>query len=173
MPITSLSLVNQKLAHARALVRAASTLSIPGNAAERLTQQALLDGAVFHLVCGYQHYLHELAENYRVKNLSSVKDEKTLSDALAELGKESSEVVELALIQGAADSWLSQLQRYYHQLWALPLDESDNHNIKSATLIPLVVLDDVTRSVTLQQVEVWEKSFSTIITRHRETSAEY
>lgn len=173
MPITSLSLVNQKLAHARALVRAVSISSIPDNATEHLTQQALLDGAVFHLVCGYQHYLRELAENYRVKNLDSVKDEKTLADVLAELGKESAEVVELALIKDAVDSWLSQLQRYYQQLWALPLDVSDNHNLKSDTLIPLVVLDDVTRGVTLQQVEAWEKSFSTIIARHRETSAEY
>ena len=71
MANSSLSLVNQKLAYARALIKQASPLSNSTTTSERLQLRALLDASVFHLMCGIHHYLREIAENYRVKNVGT------------------------------------------------------------------------------------------------------
>ena len=74
MANASLSRVNQKLAYARALLKRASVSGHPTSAAERLQLQALLDAVVFHLACGFHHYLREVAENYRVADVAEIND---------------------------------------------------------------------------------------------------
>src|SRR5690606_30182725 len=119
MSVNSLSLVNQKLAYARALLALVQVRGTHEKAADALQRKALLDAAVSHLVCAHQHYLRELAESLRVKLSPSIKSERDLVDALTELGKTSSEALELLSLRTKDGSWLASLYRSYEQQWMM------------------------------------------------------
>lgn len=148
----------------------------PTNSAQRLHHSAILDAVVFHLMCGYQNYLRELAENYRVVNFSLIDSEASLLSALDLIGKVPSEAVELSNLRHQPSSWLTQLHSYYESLWLAsdlgpPVNKASPENV-----IPLVSLDEESFThprVQLEQVTVWEKAFSELIARQRETSCEY
>lgn len=175
MGIKSLSLVNQKLAHTRVLLRIAQGLPGNGGSGSRLQFSALIDGAMFHLICGYRHYLHEIAETYQVKSVANISTNQDLDEALAVLGKSPSEADELRTLL-ASDSWLVQLQSCYSRLWLMPEATGQSFSALDDGLIKVVSLDagnNAWESPTLADVINWEKAFNDLVNRHRETSSEY
>ena len=177
MANASLSRVNQKLAYARALLKIASVSGHPTSAAERLQLQALMDAVVFHLVCGFHHYLRELAENYRVADVAEINDCSSLVAALAAIDKAPAEATELTLLVDESNSWLGQLQRYYKSVWSVSKDDSEHrdNDAESDNLIAVKILEgsDQDLDVDLEILRQWENAFSSLIARQRETSSEY
>lgn len=177
MAISNLSLVNQKLAYARVLLKMLP-VTATANPSERLRHQALLDSTVFQLACGYQHYLRELADNYRVKNLAAIYTETDLLEALGKLEKVPSEATELQLLRRQPDSWLAQLHKHYESLWLPPVSEPEPPSAlpHHEELIHVVALDSTGPAVdrgTYAKVAEWERSFTSLVARQRETSCEY
>lgn len=176
MANSSLSLVNQKLAYARALIKQASPLSDTTTTSERLQLRALLDASVFHLMCGIHHYLREIAENYRVKNVGTIEDTAGLLAALAAIDKEPSEATELSFLLQDSSSWLSQMQNYYARLGSFVEVEVKtqvkgvDENLIAVREIPAA---DVAQEPDWNMVNEWEGAFTQLIARQRETSAEY
>lgn len=170
----SLSLVNQKLAYVRAALKEAA---VPGGGAKKLQQQAMLDAAAFHLMCGFNHYLREVAETYQVKDVAMINDCASLWTALSAMDKEPAEALELQLLAGDNASWLGQLQRYYQNLWATPKAEPEHRGKEEeqGNLIAVKVIDvvDETQEVNLDVIQSWAESFSAMVARQRETSSEY
>jgi hypothetical protein len=175
MPATCLSLVNQKLAYARELLALVPDRAASENPKGRLLCRALVDAAIAHLVCAYQHYLRELGENYRIKQLASIKCEQDLIATLGELGRTSSEVDELLQLRADETSWLAKLFRSYESQSALPLPTAQIATPKAENLISLVEVNDASTEleVTPERVTLWQQDFVGLIQRQRETSAEY
>lgn len=176
MANASLSLVNQKLAYARVLLKQASTSGLAATSMGRLQLQATLDAAVFHLVCGFDHYLREVAENYQVKDVEAIHDCSGLLSALAAIDKEPSEALELALLSQDPASWVGQMEHYYKSLWFTARPRKDNRAPQvDSDLIPVKAIPaiDDPREVDLDAVHAWERSFAALIARQRETSSEY
>lgn len=176
MAINSLSLVNQKLAYVRTLLRMASTTAVAANLAEVKQQQALLDSAVFQLICGYHHYLREIADNYRIKNLTAIFNESSLLEELSRVDKVPSEASEISLLRQQQDSWLAQLHSYYDSLWLPPMQGQKVVRSSPGEFIQVVdlgVADAIPNSVTLQIVAEWESAFNALVARQRETASEY
>ena len=162
----SLTRVNQKLMQAKCLLQvvdADSLLPVHLN--------ALLEGAAFHLLCAYQHYLREIAEAYGLKNAVALRSEDDLIAAFEAAKKYPAEAKELVVLRKDANCWLVQLQNYYDSLWRLPVakDARDNDN-----LITLVNMDSAdVASVDLGRVQGWQRDFMALVLRQRETSAEF
>lgn len=166
---TSLTRVNQKLAYCRALLKQLSRDGAPGNANERLRQQALLDGAAFHLLCGYRHYLRELAENYSVPDVSRITTEQDLLEALERFGKNPSEARELLTLRTNPDSWLFALQEAFDACWAA----SGAAPVARIEVLDLESPDGAPGKVTQARMTLWFEAFNELVERQRETSAEY
>src|SRR5690606_30326307 len=161
----SLTLVNQKLTHARLLLTALER-------AEGATAPALAEAVVGHLVCAYRHYLRELAENYQVRLPGSIHSEASLSAALAMMDKHPSEAQELADLRTLPSSWVSEMHLTYERLWAYPAQSVASR--ESAGLIPLVPLEDLdVAPLSSGQLREWYEKFQDMLQRHRETSAEW
>lgn len=175
MSVNSLSLVNQKLAYARALLALVQGQGTNEKAADALQRKALLDATVSHLVCGYQHYLRELAEGLRVKSSGSVKAERDLVGALTEIGKTSSEADELLALRIKDDSWLANLYRSYEQQWAMTAKPSASRAATDENLIGAVAIDQSleTTEASVTNVMLWYNALVDVIQRQRETCAEY
>lgn len=178
MSIRSLSLVNQKLAYARSLAALLScpiSGDTPDTPKESLQRQALLDAAVMHMVCAYQHYLREIAESYFVKGAGLIKVEQDLVSILQEAGKSPADVQELQRLRADENSWLSHLFFNYERQWAFPAVQPAKQKSTNDGLIVLVNIDvpDEERHVTLSLLSAWHKQFVELIQRQRETRAEY
>lgn len=175
MPVTCLSLVNQKLAYARALLNLALAQDFDGTAKNQLLQRALFDAVVAHLVCAYQHYLRELGESYRIKQLSLIKNERDLIAVFSEQGKTSSEIDELVQLKADSTSWLSRLFNSFERQSALPNPSVQVAPAKDENLISLFEVneDSVEVSTSLDDLAQWLQQFIALIQRQRETSAEY
>lgn len=172
MAITHLSLVNQKLAYAKATLSLATDDNLG-----RLQQQALVDACVFHLVSAYRFYLRELGENYRVKNLMAINDSKQLMIALSALDKAPSEATELVTLEAEAQSWLAQLLAYFESLQQSPTVMKEAKAFVSDELIQAV---DITNAPTepsppptANDLTAALDNFRQLVQRQRETSAEY
>jgi hypothetical protein len=159
----SLTRVNQKLGQARALLQQSDEARLT-----EVHRQSLLEGACFHLVCAYQHYLRELGENYGLKNSSAITTEEELAKALAMAGKHPAEAEELRQLR-QVDSWLASLHVFYQSLWQTPkpVAQSDEG------LINLIDLDQAPPSVSLEMLRQWHSEFAALVRRQRETSAEF
>ncbi len=169
MAASNLSLVNQKLAYCRAMMKLIQAEPAPKRADDRLKRQALLDAGAFHLLCAYHHYLRELAENYAVPDTSRILSEQDLLRALERLGKNPSEARELQALNDDADSWLAGLRNAYDTFWQPPAGDS-------AQRIEVVDLDSppgAARQVSRETLEGWYRAFNELVERQRETSAEY
>lgn len=175
MATSSLSFVNQKLAYARALLKQASEISVPADSGVRLQLQATLDAVVFHLACGFTHYLREVAENYQVKDVEAVHDCSSLQAALAAIDKEPAEAAELSFLYQDTASWVGQMHSYYKSLWSRAPSGEQKRSQDNDSLIPVKIIEvsDGVREVDLDTVRAWERSFTTLISRQRETSSEY
>lgn len=166
----SLTQVNQKLAYARALFKQCWREADSQSVNRRLTSQALLDGAVFHLLCAYRHYLRELAETYAVPEAGQILTEADLVEALENLGKNPAEARELLALRWDSDSWLTGLQTAYNACWETPEPEANRHRIK---VLDLEAPEGRPGQVTTERLQRWLEAFEELTERQRETSAEY
>lgn len=175
MSVNSLSLVNQKLAYARALLALVPVRGNHEKAADALQRKALLDATVSHLVCAHQHYLRELAESLRLTLSTSIKTERDLIDALTGLGKTSSEVHELLALRTKDDSWLASLYRSYEQQWTMSVTPPVSRTPTGENLIGAVAVDHNSEATeaSLTNVTIWYNALADVIQRQRETCAEY
>jgi hypothetical protein len=160
----SLSLVNQKLTHARLLLAQLKH-------AEGVLANALAESVVGQLACAYRHYLRELAEAYQVRVPGGIVSEADLTSALLALNKQPTEAQELVDLRARPDSWVSELQLAYEQLWRTPAQSVPPR--ESAGLIPLVPMDTEPLALSVERLSLWYESFIDMIQRHRETSAEW
>jgi hypothetical protein len=175
MTTTNLSLVNQKLGYARVLIQQLTTHSV---AQSRLLNEALAEAAVSHLVCGFRHYLRELAEANGVKPLASIIKLDGLAAVLAEAAKVSAEMEELQQLQANPASWLAHLHHAYEQQWAPPSANGGKADptrpavsVDDENLIQLTVIEE-TPDLQLQ-LSRWYEAFSELVLRHRQNLAEY
>lgn len=175
MPINSLSLVNQKLAYARALLALVPAQEAHDDSTSALQRKALLDATVSHLICAYQLYLRELADNFQVKLSASIKTERDLVSALDELGKTPSESTELLQLRADEDSWLACLHRSHEQQWNLPIAAPQIGRSMEENLIGIIPIDAKSEAIeaSLPHVTAWNKALVALIQRQRETSVEY
>ena len=162
----SLTRVNQKLMQAKQLLQVVDV-----NSLTPVHLNALLEGAAFHLMCSYQHYLREIAETYGLKNVVVLRSEDDLIGAFEAAKKYPAEAEELVALRKDVKSWLVQLQSYYDSLWRLPVV---NENRDADNLINLVNVDSVDLiDVDLGGVQGWQRDFTSLVLRQRETSAEF
>ncbi len=162
----SLTPVNQKLMQAKQLLQVVDVSSLTS-----VHLNALLEGAAFHLICAYQHYLREIAETYGLKNVVALRSESDLIGAFEAAKKYPAEAEELVALRKDEKSWLVQLQTYYDSLWRLPVV---NENRDSDNLISLVNMDSVDLiDVDLRVIQGWQCDFTALVLRQRETSAEF
>lgn len=169
MAASSLSLVNQKLAYCRAMMKLNQAEPAPKRADDRLKRQALLDAGTFHLLCAYHHYLRELAENYAVPDTAHIRSEQDLLRALERLGKDPSESRELQALNDDADSWLTGLRNAYQTFWQPPAGDS----VQRIDVVDLDAPRSAARPVSRENLEAWYLAFNALVERQRETSAEY
>jgi hypothetical protein len=162
----SLTRVNQKLMQAKQLLQVVDV-----NSLTPIHRNALLEGAAFHLMCAYQHYLREIAETYGLKNVVVLRSEDDLLGAFEAAKKYPAEAEELVALRKDAKSWLVQLQSYYDSLWRLPIV---NESRDSNNLISLVDMDSVDLiDINLGVIQGWQHDFTALVLRQRETSAEF
>jgi len=162
----SLTRVNQKLMQTKHLLQVVNVDSLAP-----VHLNALLEGAAFHLICAYQHYLREIAETYNLKNVVALRSEDDLIGAFEAAKKYPAEAEELVTLRKDGKSWLVQLQSYYDSLWRLPV-ASENRDADN--LISLVNMDSADAvEVDLAVIQGWQRDFVALVMRQRETSAEF
>ncbi len=177
MTISHLSLVNQKLAYARAIIRNLEAPTPELNAAQRLNRQALGDAVVFHLIVALHFYVRELAEHQSINNLSAINSTQDLLTVLQQADRVSSESIELHTLSQTPDSWLYQLLGYHDQLLQSPEKPKEKKSFGQENLIALVELtepsDRAPFELCADHLNSWFNDFRDLITRQRETSAEF
>lgn len=165
----SLTRVNQKLAQAKAVIDSADKAALTS-----IQLNSLQEAAAFHLMCGYQHYLREIAETYWLKNSADIRTEADLITAFETAKKHPVEAEELIALRNEENSWLGQIHSYYKSLWTVPvitLSDTQNDDL----LIKAVTLESVfdIAEVDLTLIASWHSSFAALVMRQRETSAEF
>jgi hypothetical protein len=177
MPISHLSLVNQKMAYAGSIIALLNPSQCNAKTESKLQQQALGEAAVFHLAMAVHFYLRELADHYRIKNLSAINSVEDLAAVLQQADRVSSESCELLSLVQTNGAWLNQLTQYYDQLFKSPEKPKEKKAFGSENLIELVELaefeDSSSQPITHQLLTSWLDSFRALIIRQRDTSAEY
>jgi len=162
----SLTRVNQKLMQAKQLLQVVDVDSLTP-----VHINALLEGATFHLMCAYHHYLREIAEAYGLKNIVVLRSENDLINAFEAAKKYPVEAEELVVLRKDASSWLVQLQAYYDSLWRLPVVKETHDDDNLINLIAMDSADEV--DVDLSGIQAWLHEFTALVLRQRETSAEF
>jgi len=177
MTISHLSLVNQKLAYAKVIIRSLEDQIAEFNTAQKLNRQALSDAVVFHLVVALHFYLRELAERQSIKDLTAINSTQDLVRALEQADRVSSESIELHTLSQTPDSWLYQLLDYHDQLMKSPQKPKEKKSFGQENLIVLVELTEAGNraplELTANLLSSWHNSFRDLIIRQRETSAEF
>lgn len=173
MAITHLSLVNQKLAHAKALLSLLLVNKDPNN---RLQQTALTDGCALQISLAYHFYLRELAENHGVKNPGAIQDIHQLNNILSAIDKTSSEVAELTELEAVPHSWVRHLMDYVNGLYQSPTIPKAPKAFAPDNLIQAVEITETFLSAKVlgaHDLSNILENFHQLILRQRETSAEY
>lgn len=166
---TGLSLVNQKLAYCRGLLRLERREAQEESPNQRLNRQALLDGTLFHLACAYRHYLRELAETYSLPNSANIISEEELLQRLERQGKSPSEARELKRLKTDQTSWLSQLNECYAACW----QEPEVSGVRQIQVVDLESGPAIVRRATRTHLDAWLAAFTELLERQRSTSAEF
>ncbi len=162
----SLTRVNQKLMQAKSLLQ-----TVDEGTVTPVHLNAVLEGAAFHLICAYQHYLREIAETYGLKNIITLRSELDLINAFEAAKKYPAEAHELNDLRKDSSLWLSQLHNYYDSLWRVPVIADIQ---ETANLISLVDADKTPLvEVNLDVIQGWQGDFTALVLRQRETSAEF
>lgn len=169
MASTGLSLVNQKLAYCRSLLRLERQQTAEEGLNQRLHSQALLDGALFHLACAYRQYLRELAETHNLPNSASIMNEDELLVSLERQGKSPSEARELKHLRTTRASWLSQLHECYAACW----QEPEGNGARQIQVVDLEADSASVRRATRALLDGWLAAFTELLELQRNTSAEY
>lgn len=169
MASTGLSLVNQKLAYCRSLLRLEYQQAGEESPNRRIHSQALLDGALFHLVCAYHQYLRELAETYTLPNSAQITTEEQLLQSLERQGKSPSEARELKQLKTTRTSWLNQLNECYAACW----QEPEVSGVRQIQVVDLEAGPAPVRRATRAHLEDWLAAFTELLERQRSTSAEF
>ncbi|GGO75871.1 hypothetical protein GCM10011348_01690 [Marinobacterium nitratireducens] len=78
--------------------------------------ESFQESVLFHLASGYQAFLREIAERYRL-DAAQVGCFADLDARLEAAGLESPERSELGVLEGNADSWLKQMLLAYEACW--------------------------------------------------------
>ncbi len=177
MAVNHLSLVNQKMAFANAILQRLDISTSELSSKQKLEQQALKDAVIFHLITALHFYLREIAENCRIKNLIQINSIEDLIGALSQADRASSEAEELNDLSQTADSWLSYLLQYRSQLLRSPEKPKEKKSFGQDNLIELVEVfeSDINKcpELTPQLLTSCFDSFRALIMRQRETSAEF
>jgi hypothetical protein len=178
MSISNLSLVNQKLTYASAVLADMASCSVTlAGGAQKLRQQALAEAAVYHLTTALHFYLREIADQYRVKYTSAINSIDDLVNALNALGVSPSEVNELTALKEASDSWLGLLLGQKNAIFKSPEKQKEKKAFiteSTAELLSVVEINEPEPLVMNRQLlSDWLESFRELIGRHRSTYAEY
>lgn len=178
MSISHLSLVNQKLAYASAIVSQLNASLIESKLLNKLQQQALGDAAVFHLSMALHFYLRELAEHHRIKQLSTITSVEGLVSVMEQADKVSSESSELLDLIQTNGTWLNQLTAYYGHLFQSPVKPKEKKAFGlEENRVELIELTEVEANhlaqLTPELLAFWVDSFRALVIRQRETTAEY
>ncbi len=162
----SLTRVNQKLMQAKLLLQDMDQTML-----STVHANSLMEAAAFHLVCAYQHYLREIAENYHLKNIIGLQSESDLIKAFEAAKKYPAEAQELMDLRAAPASWLSRLHAYYDSLWRPSLMSETR---APENLIAFVDPDAEDQPpISLSVITDWQSEFTALVLRQRETSAEF
>jgi hypothetical protein len=181
--INNLSIVNQKLAFAKATERLLSKEVVAQMQAIQV--QSLTQSFLSHLGLAFHFYVRELAERYQLKNTHTINSVDELIKSLASVGKVASEAEELHALLRAQESWLAQLQLYYQALFISPEKPIEKKAFPVAeptdNLINLIEVNEICQVDPLEQLKqltpellsAWLNQFQLLIDRQRDTSAEY
>jgi hypothetical protein len=171
--ISHLSLVNQKLGFARAILSSIE-LGVNGGGKQALLRQAQCEAALIHLYNAYHFYLRELAESNGVKHPATVSSLKTLIEALAELEKHPNEAAELENLSAKTGSWLNRMRAGYESIYKSPPTAPKQKSFRSDNLINVVdVALEPDEKPDFDSLKSWLDEFTALILRQRQTSAEY
>lgn len=168
----SLTRVNQKLNQARLIAEGVESDSLTP-----IRLNAVTEAVAFHLMCAYQHYLREVAETYGLKMALTISTEAELKIAFESAKKYPVEVNELLELRNNCHSWLGQLSSYYDSLWLPPRIPVKNHDHEEPVVMLIAAVNIEVEmgspEITLALVRQWQVEFSSLVTRHRQTNAEF
>lgn len=174
MSRNSSSLVNQKLAFARYLLR--QSRQVADSAEAKLHKNALLEAAIGHLACAYRHYLHELAGYYQLKAVNRFTDEADIMACLVEEGRQGGDLQRLQELRQTPSSWLHELLAAYQASWQAPPDEPVKKafvtGADTAERIVLVELLPDPEEELDRKVAHWCEAFGAMVTDWRQTAFE-
>ncbi|WP_339898669.1 DUF6586 family protein [uncultured Gilvimarinus sp.] len=157
--------VNRRIASARVILA-----ELAGAERTPFARQALLEAALFHLYCGYNHYLRELCAYYGVKSVASIKSASDAALALKRLDKQPAEMSEISELAARPDSWLSQLAAGYQACWA----SDSGADAAADNLIQVHHLDDqVLEALDESLLVQWLAQMQALVERHRQSTTEY
>ncbi len=172
---THLSLVNQKLGFASAMLLLAADSEAVQTGSLRF--RAIQESVLLHLHTAFHFYLRELAETNGFKMPELINSLDSLTNALNQLGKQPSELVELQSLFAQDGSWLSQLHHRYKLVFTSPPKRSEKKAFTQEGMIELV---DLSRGEPQENTELdvkiladWVGEFKALILRQRETGVEY
>lgn len=176
MAITHLSLVNQALANAAALLAMWGARDTRTSQA-RIERRALAAAALQQMAQGYRFYVREIAEQYQLKGLAQLDSAAALAAALTAAGRAPGEAQELQQLEADTHSWLAALLAAARQQTASPVPAPEVKAFAAALqseeaapeLISLVE-EPAEPNVNLP---LWLQAFRQLVLRQRATSAEY
>lgn len=171
-----LSLVNQKLGFATAILAQISNTPNRVTGKQALLHRALCESILLHLYSAYHFYLRELAENNRIGEPESVTSLNVLMTILDQREKHPSEVAELKNLADQPRTWLGQLLTYYTKVFQSPPRQKEKKAFGSDNLIALVELpqdEPDLKELGPDLLSFWINEFKALIARQRETGAEY
>lgn len=175
---THLSLVNQKMGFATAILAVVDDISAEvATSKQKLRQQATCESVLLHLYTAFHFYLRELAENNGIKNPENISSLQTLVTALDQLGKQPSEVIELQDLVVRDSSWLNMLLQQHEHIFKSPPKKIEKKAFGTESMIELVDLTRIDESPNTELgpalLKAWIAEFKALILRQRETGAEY
>ncbi len=172
---THLSLVNQKLGFASAMLLLASNPEVAPTGSLRC--RAIQESVLIHLYSAFHFYLRELAEANGIKMPELISSLDSLINAVDQLGKHPSEVVELQSLYKQEGSWLSRLLNYYQLLFESPAKKKEKKAFVQEGMIELVELSQdepqAKTELDTKMLAEWAAEFKSLVVRQRETGAEY
>ncbi|WP_052481123.1 DUF6586 family protein [Gilvimarinus agarilyticus] len=157
--------VNRRIASVRVILA-----ELSGTERTPFAQQALLESGVFHLYCGYTHYLRELCAYYGVKSVATISSAADALEALTRQDKQPAEISEINELAGQPDSWLSQLAANYEACWA----SESGAEVAADNLIQVHQLDErALESLSETLLKQWLGQMQELVERHRQSTTEY
>lgn len=161
------SAVNQKLLYARQLLAIARDAQ-----GQKHLATALVQSIVLHQWLAWRWHLQDVAATYKLSDIERVDSADRLKKLLLEQGKTPAEATELFDLESDTDSWVSELQSAYRELFKLPATQRAEMDINR---LPVVVVDNnnVPIDWNLNQIGGWQQRLQELIERQREMMVEF